>query len=211
MNRRLSGVPATHCVQDAHVRSQPPDRNVNNGVARWAQASLPPTIGRGPAAVRARLLVSLAREVPQMVIVGGSDRWRSCGGRVTALEQYEGYCFEQLRQRVGSSLPHRLRLFVLSTPQGLIGANERLRPCDPARFPPSGLKNRIRKVLHPYLELFPVEEVLLVMAPHYLDVLPRVTGRVGEVHTIVDPVRGWPQVDALLDRWGWPRPSVPGM
>ncbi|WTW98236.1 hypothetical protein OG216_35035 [Streptomycetaceae bacterium NBC_01309] len=49
-----------------------------------------------------------------------------------------------------------------------------------------------------------MDEVLLLLPMAYLDVLPRVTGRVGQVHTLVDPVGQWPRAAALLDRWGWP-------
>lgn len=174
----------------------------DEGVARWAAASVPPAAaGSGPVLTS---VAELVRRVPQMVILSETALQRSQARGEPALDLYTGSCFPHLRDRVGASLPHRLRIFVLSTGYGLIGANERLQSYDPARFGPAGMKHRIRKTLHPYLAQFPVEEALLLMAPHYLDLLPRVTGHVGQVHTIVDPARGWPRAAALLDRWGWP-------
>ncbi|WP_436776770.1 hypothetical protein [Yinghuangia sp. YIM S09857] len=150
-------------------------------------------------------MARFARAVPQMVIVADTGRSRPLVRPVPALEAYGGPCFSALRARVGTSLPHRLRVFVLSTRYGLIGANERLRTYDPLRrVPDDGLQARLRRTLYPYLAACPVKELLLLMPTHYLDVLPRVTGHVGEVHTIVKPVRCWPEAEAFLDRWGWP-------
>lgn len=176
-----------------------------NPETAWRPDSPSPSrTGSGWPSAESRLVVSLARKVPQMVIVAETAAQRSRARELPALELFDGSCFERLRARVGTSLPHRLRVFILTTRRGLVGANQRLRPYEPARFGTDGLRKQIRETLHPYLDLCPVEEMLLLMAPHYLDVLPRVTGHAGQVHTIVDPVRGWSRAAALLDRWGWP-------
>lgn len=167
-------------------------------------ASLRPEAQAGSMVDRARALLQLAREMPQMVIVGETSCQRSRIRELPALDLYEGSCFAPLRARVGSSLLHRRRIFVLTTRYGLVGANEPLRPYEPIRFSSDSLKRALRRPLHGYLALCPVQEMLLLLPTHYLDVLPRVTGHVGEVHTVVDPVGGWPQAAGLLDRWGWP-------
>lgn len=145
-----------------------------------------------------------ARRVPQMVIAAGTMRQRSSVKELAALELCDGSCFPQLRSRIAASPPHRWRTFVLSTRYGLVGANARLRPGRPRPCGIDAVRNSVRKSLHPYLALCPVDEVLLLLPMAYLDVLPRVTGRVGQVHTLVDPVGQWPRAAALLDRWGWP-------
>lgn len=202
---RSSSAPRREAVGDRPWEPERPTQGAGGGgVARLAHVSLPSQACGGSASARARLVVRWARAVPQMVIVGESSRQRDIERPWPVLELYEGPCFERLRARVGASLLHRLRVFVLTTRHGLVGANERLRPYEPARFGPDGLRAQVRKTLHPYLAVCPAEEVLLLMATHYLDLLPRVTGHTGLVHTIVDPVGDWPQVSALLDRWGWP-------
>lgn len=172
-------------------------------MAVLADVSFPSQACGGSASARARLVLRMAREVPQMIVVAGAGRQRPERGR-SALDAYEGPCFGALRERVGSSLPHRLRVFVLSTRHGLLGANERLGPCISPPANPDQVRARIRRRFHAYLGVCPVEEVLLLLPTNYLDVLPRVTGHAGLVHTIVDPVRDWPRAAGILDRWGWP-------
>lgn len=171
---------------------------------RLTRASLPPQACRGDASAQKLLIMRMAQEVPQVVIVAETMCQRTEAQRFPALELYQGGCFGALRMRVEASLLHRLRVFVLTSRHGLVGANEQLRPYEPLLANRVRLKSQIRKRLHPYLDLCPAEEVLLLMATHHLDVLPRVTGHVGEVHTIIDPVRQWPRAAFILDRWGWP-------
>ncbi|UGQ10511.1 hypothetical protein LO772_27245 [Yinghuangia sp. ASG 101] len=170
---------------------------------RLLRASAPPEACNGSTSARV-VLARLAREVPQMVITAETHCQRARIRELPALDLYDGSCFSQLRARVGAHLPYRRRVFVLTTRYGLVGANERLRPYEPRRLGPEGLKHATRRALHAYLAVCPVEEMLLLLPTAYLDLLPRVTGRVGQVHTIADSARGWPEAAARLDRWGWP-------
>ncbi|UGQ13580.1 hypothetical protein LO772_08230 [Yinghuangia sp. ASG 101] len=170
---------------------------------RLLSGAAPPEAYGGSAPARV-VLAWLAREVPQMVIIAETHCQRARIRELPALDLYDGSCFSQLRARVGTNLPYRRRVFVLTTRYGLVGADERLRPYEPKRLGPDGLKHATRRALHAYLAVCPVEEMLLLLPTAYLDLLPRVTGRVGQVHTIADSARGWPEAAAHLDRWGWP-------
>lgn len=172
--------------------------------ARIIRSALPPLAGDVDFSVQARIAKGWARRVPQMVIAAETTRQRPATQRTPALELYEGSCFPWLRSRIAGSPPHRTRTFVLSARYGLVGANARLRPAPPLPPDAVNVKAIVRKSLYPYLLLCPVDEMLLLLPGPYLDLLPRVTGHVGVVHTVVAPVQDWPNAAAVLDRWGWP-------
>lgn len=209
-SRRRSGqartsppVPATPSHGDRR-QTQVADPGPNDYVTWLAQASLPPTTAGGSAIEKAQMVIRMARQIPQMVIVSEEVAPASTARPLAALERFDGRYLAALRARIGASLPHRLRVFVLTHRYGLVGANEPIRPGMAWQRAPERLTSLIRPELHSYLELCPVDELLLLLPSYLLDVLPRVTGHVGAVHTIVDQDGGWPRAARLLDRWGWP-------
>jgi hypothetical protein len=145
-----------------------------------------------------------------VVVVGCSARKLITDVPVPALELYQGWCFPQLRARVGNCQALRQQVAVLSARHGLISADTPLLPYDQpltadraAAIAPSA----VRALAH-RLAAASGGELLVLLEPDYLRLLlPAVlAGPSSATHWIASPDLEWPRAEAVLTRWGWPNP-----
>jgi hypothetical protein len=147
----------------------------------------------------------------RMVFASGVNRPEHGDALVPALERYDGGCLPLLRRRLGGSPLHRGRIRILCAEHGLAAADTQVPPT-PAmldEYSAAQLRPAVFDLLLTEFARTGVPREVLVLAdwPHSLLLtdLFHLPGRAPYASLYTNqPAAHETQINAALDRWGWP-------